>query len=160
MGKIIANHLKARFNRDVLFMHGSIPSTARDEMVRSFQDVTPGSPSIFILTLKTGGNGLNLTAANHVIHYDRWWNPAVENQATDRTHRIGQERKVMVYKFICLGTIEEHIDKMITEKKALAENVLDQGDKWITEMDTDELKKIFTLRHDIITEVASDDCID
>ncbi|MBN2153349.1 MAG: DEAD/DEAH box helicase [Candidatus Lokiarchaeota archaeon] len=158
MGEILVRFLQEKLRTNILFMHGAIPANQREQMIASFQAGGPESPSIFVLTLKTGGNGLNLTAANHVVHFDRWWNPAVENQATDRTHRIGQSRRVMVYKFIALGTIEEQIDKMIEEKRALAENVIDQGDKWITEMSTTELKRVFALRNDVLQEARPDEC--
>ena len=98
-------------------------------------------PSLFILSLKAGGTGLNLTRANHVIHFDRWWNPAVENQATDRAFRIGQTRNVQVHKFICAGTLEEKIDEMIERKKEIAEKVIGTGEAWLTELSTAELKR-------------------
>lgn len=99
-----------------------------------------------MLSIKAGGTGLNLTRANHVIHFDRWWNPAVENQATDRAFRIGQEKNVMVHKLVCQGTIEEKIDTMIESKRALAENVIGSGsEKWITELSNDELMTLLHL---------------
>ena len=105
-----------------------------------------GSTPIFVLSLKTGGVGLNLTAANHVFHFDRWWNPAVENQATDRAFRIGQTRQVHVHKFVCAGTLEERIDEMIEQKTELAENVISSGEQWITELSTRRLEEILQLR--------------
>jgi SNF2 family DNA or RNA helicase len=99
-----------------------------------------------VLSLKAGGVGLNLTAANHVIHFDRWWNPAVENQATDRSHRIGQNRHVMVYKFISLGTMEERIDEVLERKAGLSEQIISGSEAWITEFSTGELRELFTLR--------------
>ncbi len=109
-----AAHLSARFGREVLFLHGGVPKKARDAMVARFQsDRSAAAPAVFVLSLKAGGTGLNLTAANHVIHYDRWWNPAVEDQATDRAFRIGQARNVQVRKLVCAGTIEERIAGMI-----------------------------------------------
>jgi SNF2 family DNA or RNA helicase len=101
---------------------------------------------IFILSLKAGGIGLNLTAANHVFHFDRWWNPAVENQATDRAFRIGQTKHVQVHKFVTLGTLEERIDEMIERKQGLSQQIVGAGEQWITEMSTDELRDLFTLR--------------
>ena len=95
-------------------------------------------PGIFVLSLKAGGTGLNLTAANHVFHYDRWWNPAVENQATDRAYRIGQSRHVQVHKFITLGTLEERIDEMIEKKTGLSRQITGTGEEWLTELDTEE----------------------
>ena len=112
-------------------------------MVTQFQE-GQGSP-IFILSLKAGGVGLNLTRANHVIHYDRWWNPAVENQATDRVFRIGQQKNVEVHKLISLGTLEEKIDELIEAKRSLSEQVVGSGEQWITEMSNDELTKLITL---------------
>jgi SNF2 family DNA or RNA helicase len=101
---------------------------------------------VFILSLKAGGVGLNLTRANHVFHFDRWWNPAVENQATDRAFRIGQTRNVQVHKFVCVGTLEEKIDEMIESKKALAERVVGAGESWLTELDTAGLRDLVQLR--------------
>ena len=115
----------------------------RDELVTRFQ--SGDGPPLFLLSLRAGGTGLNLTAANHVIHLDRWWNPAVENQATDRAFRIGQKRNVQVRKFICTGTLEEKIDEMIEEKKALAGLVISDGEGWLTELSTGELRSIFEL---------------
>ncbi|MFM7478041.1 MAG: helicase-related protein, partial [Microcystis aeruginosa] len=117
----------------------------------------PQGPKIFILSLKAGGTGLNLTRANHVFHIDRWWNPAVENQATDRAFRIGQKRNVQVHKFICTGTLEERINEMIESKKQLAEQTVDAGENWLTELDTDRLRDLLLLdRSAIIDEEETD----
>ncbi|GJM83109.1 hypothetical protein HMSSN139_56050 [Paenibacillus sp. HMSSN-139] len=113
-------------------------------MVRAFQD-GEGSP-IFVLSLKAGGVGLNLTRANHVVHYDRWWNPAVENQATDRVFRIGQQKNVEVHKLICQGTLEERIDELIERKKSLSEQVVGSGEQWLTEMSDEELRSLIMLQ--------------
>lgn len=102
--------------------------------------------------MKAGGTGLNLTAANHVVHLDRWWNPAVENQATDRAFRIGQRRTVQVHKFICTGTLEEKIDEMIEDKKALADLVVADGEGWLTELSTRDLRKMFALSEAAVDE--------
>ena len=126
------------------------PKTRRDEMVECFQ--SEQGPPIFLLSLKAGGTGLNLTAANHVIHLDRWWNPAVENQATDRAFRIGQKRSVQVRKVVCTGTLEEKIDQMIEDKKALANLVVGDGESWLTELSTGELRKVFALSDGAIGE--------
>lgn len=107
MGAILRGYLQEKLGCEVLFLHGATPKKNRDAMIQSFQS---GGSSIFILSLKAGGTGLNLTAANHVFHFDRWWNPAVENQATDRAFRIGQKKNVFVHKFVCMGTLEERID--------------------------------------------------
>jgi SNF2 family DNA or RNA helicase len=116
MGEILRRYLQETFGQEVLFLHGAVPKTQRDRMVERFQEEENG-PSIFILSLKAGGTGLNLTRASHVVHFDRWWNPAVENQATDRAFRIGQTKNVQVHKFLCAGTLEEKIDEMIERKK-------------------------------------------
>jgi SNF2 family DNA or RNA helicase len=141
--EILLPHLAARFGTDIAYLHGGTPKPRRDELVTRFQ--SGGGPPIFLLSLKAGGTGLNLTAASHVIHLDRWWNPAVENQATDRAFRIGQTQNVQVRKFICTGTLEEKIDEMIEEKKALAELVVTDGEGWLTELSTRELRKVFEL---------------
>jgi SNF2 family DNA or RNA helicase len=107
---------------------------------------------IFLLSLRAGGLGLNLTAANHVFHFDRWWNPAVESQATDRAHRLGQTRKVQVHKFVCVGTMEERIDKLLTDKLALAERIVSSGDEWLTNLSTEELRQYLTLSREAVGE--------
>ncbi|MCE6993446.1 DEAD/DEAH box helicase [Saccharothrix sp. S26] len=142
-GSLVVPHLAARFDTEVLYLHGGTSKRQRDEMVRRFQD--PDGPSIFVLSLKAGGTGLNLTAANHVIHLDRWWNPAVEDQATDRAFRIGQRHHVQVRKFVCVGTLEERIDRMIEEKRGLAQLVVGAGEDWLTELSTGELRELFAL---------------
>jgi SNF2 family DNA or RNA helicase len=136
-------HLAARFGTDISYLHGGTSKKRRDELVTRFQ--SGDGPPLFLLSLRAGGTGLNLTAANHVIHLDRWWNPAVENQATDRAFRIGQKRNVQVRKFICTGTLEEKIDEMIEEKKALANLVISDGEGWLTELSTGELRSMFEL---------------
>jgi SNF2 family DNA or RNA helicase len=147
MGHMLHAYLQTLFGVEVLFLHGGTPPKQRDRMVARFQG-KDGSPPIFILSLKAGGTGLNLTAANHVFHFDRWWNPAVENQATDRAFRIGQTRDVQVHKFLCAGTLEERIDELIESKKALAESVVGAGESWLTELSTDELRDILSLRRE------------
>lgn len=148
--EMLAPHLAARFGQDVAYLHGGVPKKRRDEMVERFQ--SGEGPSIFLLSLKAGGTGLTLTAANHVVHLDRWWNPAVENQATDRAFRIGQKRTVQVRKFICTGTLEEKIDDMIEQKKALADLVVGDGEGWLTELSTGDLRKLFTLSEGAVGE--------
>ena len=147
MGHMLRSYLQTLFGVEVLFLHGGTPQKQRDHMVARFQQGRDGPP-IFILSLKAGGTGLNLTGANHVFHFDRWWNPAVENQATDRAFRIGQMRDVLVHKFICAGTLEERIDELIESKKALAESVVGAGENWLTELSTDELRDIMMLRRE------------
>jgi SNF2 family DNA or RNA helicase len=121
--------------------------------VDRFQTKDPATP-IFILSLKAGGVGLNLTAANHVFHYDRWWNPAVENQATDRAFRIGQDRTVNVNKMISVGTLEERVDQMIEQKTELAERIIGVGESWVTELSTEKLRDLLSLRHSNLEEGA------
>jgi len=130
-------------DRGCLFLHGGTSRKQRDEMVVQFQE----NPHrrIMILTTKAGGTGLNLTAANHVVHYDLWWNPAVEAQATDRAYRIGQNRNVMVYRLITRGTFEEKINTMLGQKQELANLTVSTGEKWITELSTRELKQLFAM---------------
>jgi hypothetical protein len=147
MGHMLRAYLASLFGVEVLFLYGGTPQKQRDRMVARFQEAR-GGPPIFILSLKAGGTGLNLTAANHVFHFDRWWNPAVENQATDRAFRIGQTRDVQVRKFVCAGTLEERIDELIESKKALAESVVGAGEAWLTEMSTDELRDLMALRRE------------
>jgi SNF2 family DNA or RNA helicase len=117
----------------------------RDQMVQRFQE-DDHAPPIFILSLKAGGIGLNLTRANHVFHFDRWWNPAVEDQATDRSFRIGQTRNVEVHKFITAGTLEERIDELIDSKKGLADAIIGGGEQWLTELSTEDLRELVNLR--------------
>ncbi|MEA3407429.1 MAG: DEAD/DEAH box helicase [Chloroflexota bacterium] len=149
MGKLLQRHLQNRFGQEVLFLHGGTPQKRRQRMLTRFQEDS-NAPPIFVLSLKAGGTGLNLMRANHVFHYDRWWNPAVENQATDRAYRIGQKQDVQVHKFICLGTLEERIDQLIESKRALAENIVGQGEGWVTELDTEELRDLISLRAEAI----------
>jgi SNF2 family DNA or RNA helicase len=143
-GKLLQPYLQKKLKREVLFLYGSIKQKERVEMVDRFQN-DPDGPPIFLLSLKAGGTGLNLTRANHVFHIDRWWNPAVENQATDRAFRIGQKRDVQVHKFICTGTLEERINDMIEGKKQLAEQTVDAGENWLTDLDTDRLRDLLLL---------------
>lgn len=151
MGKLLKAYLQETFGDEVLFLHGGVPAKARTKMIERFQD-DPNGPLIFILSIKAGGTGLNLMRANHVFHFDRWWNPAVENQATDRAFRIGQTKNVQVHKYLCAGTFEEKIDAMIERKKALAESIVGTSEAWITEMTTAQLKELFVLRREAIAE--------
>lgn len=151
MGSLLRQYLQSALESEVLFLHGGTSKQQRDTMVQRFQEERHG-PSIFLLSIKAGGVGLNLTAANHVFHFDRWWNPAVENQATDRAFRIGQLKNVQVHKFLCVGTVEEHIDQMIEEKKGVAESIVGSGENWLTEMSTDQLKDLFALSRESVGE--------
>ncbi len=144
MGAMLQSFLRERLGCEVLYLHGGTPKAQRDVMVRMFQE-SRYAPHVFVLSLKAGGLGLNLTAANRVFHFDKWWNPAVENQATDRAHRIGQKKNVLVHKFVSRGTMEEKIDLLIETKKELLENVVGSGEGWLTELSTDQLKDLFVL---------------
>lgn len=156
MAELLKSFVEKQWRQEVLLLHGRVPKKERDEMIVRFQE-QDNAPRIFILSLKTGGYGLNLTRANHVFHFDRWWNPAVENQATDRAYRIGQEKNVQVHKFICAGTLEERIDQMMESKQSLAASVIGKGERWITEMSTDDLRSILLLRSNLL--VNSDEPI-
>ncbi|WP_409343495.1 DEAD/DEAH box helicase [Paenibacillus sp. MBLB4367] len=164
-GHMLQSVLAEELKEPVLFLHGGTPKASRDRMIEEFQSgqaaasASPNVPAnandapaadygVFVLSLKAGGTGLNLTAANHVFHFDRWWNPAVENQATDRAFRIGQTRHVQVHKFVTLGTLEERIDEMIERKQSLSQQIVGSGENWITELSTAELRDIFALRRD------------
>ncbi|MDS3859987.1 SNF2-related protein [Thermosynechococcaceae cyanobacterium BACA0444] len=154
MGKLLQAYLQTQTGREVFFLSGSTPKPKREAMVDQFQQ-DPQAPPIFILSLKAGGVGLNLTRANHVFHFDRWWNPAVENQATDRAFRIGQTRNVQVHKFVCAGTLEEKIHEQIERKKALAEQVVGAGEQWLTELDTEHLRDLLLLDRNAIMDSES-----
>ncbi|MEU7843445.1 DEAD/DEAH box helicase [Micromonospora sp. NPDC049114] len=149
-GAMLRGHLSARFGREVLFLHGGLGKAERDALVQRFQSAD--GPPLFVLSLKAGGTGLTLTAANHVVHVDRWWNPAVEDQATDRAFRIGQRRRVQVRKFVCAGTVEEKVAAMIADKRALAERVVGTGEQWITELSTGQLRELFALEAGAVVE--------
>ncbi|WP_374963870.1 DEAD/DEAH box helicase [Lysinibacillus sp. RS5] len=141
MGQLLQHCFSELYNVDAPFLTGAMPKQQRDRLVEAFQ---AGDFPIFILSLKAGGTGLNLTAANHVLHADRWWNPAVENQATDRAYRIGQTQFVQVHKFVTIGTIEEKIDKMLAQKSALSEELI-QSSQWLTELEDHELRDLMML---------------
>lgn len=149
MGAMLKHHIQEKLGVEALFLHGGTARKQRDDMIQSFQN---GGSQIFILSLKAGGFGLNLTAASHVFHFDRWWNPAVENQATDRAFRIGQKKNVFVHKFVCPGTLEEQIDEMIEQKKALAESVIGTGEAWLTELSNEALRDMLSLRRDAMSD--------
>ncbi|NLG86709.1 MAG: DEAD/DEAH box helicase [Firmicutes bacterium] len=148
MGRLLHRYLMETFGYPALFLHGGVPKKERDQMIDLFQG--EDGPPFFILTIKAGGTGLNLTQANHVFHFDRWWNPAVENQATDRVYRIGQQKNVQVYKFVCKGTIEERIDEIIERKLELAENIVGSGESWLTKLTTAEFKQLMALREEAV----------
>lgn len=155
-GRLIAAHVAERLDTEVLFLHGGVSGRQRAQLVDRFQD--PHGPKVFVLSLKAGGTGLNLTAATQVIHIDRWWNPAVEDQATDRAHRIGQQQAVQVRKFVCAGTVEEHVDTLIAGKRVLADAVIGgdggldgSGSGWLTGLSADALRELVALRDEEAT---------
>ncbi len=141
MGTMLEQFITEHFGEKPMFYHGGCSVKQREDMVQRFQHNR--ADKIFILSLKAAGTGLNLTAASHVIHYDLWWNPAVENQATDRAYRIGQKKNVMVHRLICKDTFEERIDEMIQRKKHLAEMTVATGENWIGKLSNKELREIF-----------------
>ena len=143
LGFLLQPYLEEKFSREVLFLHGALPKRARDDIVERFQK--PSGPAIFLLSLKAGGYGLNLTEANQVIHFDQWWNPAVEEQATDRVYRIGQKRNVQVRKLICQGTLEERILSMLKQKRELAREVVGSTKSIVTELSSAELRELLRL---------------
>jgi superfamily II DNA or RNA helicase len=142
-GAMLSPYLADRLGTEIAYLHGGVAEGARAAMVARFQD---GGPKVFLLSLKAGGTGLNLTAANHVVHLDRWWNPATEAQATDRAYRIGQRRDVQVHTFVCAGTVEERIDTIMTEKRALARSAIGSGEGWLTGLSTEDLLDLVTLK--------------
>jgi hypothetical protein len=145
-GEMLAPYLSRRFGVETLWLHGGVPRARRDAMVARFQ--SDDGPPLMLISLRAGGTGLNLTRATHVIHLDRWWNPAVEDQATDRAHRIGQSRSVFVHRLVSAGTVEERIDEMITHKRDLAQRVVGTGEAWLTDLSTDDLRTAVALRTD------------
>jgi SNF2 family DNA or RNA helicase len=143
MGDILSKMIQSELGSEALFYQGSLDRKRKDAMVEEFQNGY--TKKIMIISLKAGGTGLNLTAANHVIHYDLWWNPAVENQATDRAFRIGQKKNVMVHRLISMGTFEEKINDLLKAKQQLADLSVSVGENWITEMSNEELRGVFGL---------------
>ncbi|HYL04489.1 MAG TPA: DEAD/DEAH box helicase, partial [Thermoanaerobaculia bacterium] len=147
MGVRLVAEISRALGSEALFLHGGVSRAARDAMVGRFQEEDRG-PRIFVLSLRAGGTGLNLTAASHVFHFDRWWNPAVEDQATDRAYRIGQRRAVQVHKLLCAGTVEEKVDQILEGKRGLAARIVGSGETWITELDDAALRELFSLAPD------------
>ena len=143
MGALLSRWVAERFDREPLFLHGGVSRKKRDEMVEKFQN--DRTERVFILSLKAGGTGLNLTAAANVIHYDLWWNPAVEAQATDRAYRIGQHKNVQVHRFITRATFEERINDLIRSKRQLADLTVGVGENWIGNLGNEELRELFGL---------------
>ncbi len=144
MGDLLRRALRDALGEEPLFLHGGLSAAGRDRLIRRFQD-DPRGPRLLILSLKAGGTGLTLTRASHVFHYDRWWNPAVEDQATDRAHRIGQARAVTVHRMICQGTVEERIDALLEQKRGLAEQVIGRSERWLTDLSIEALRRLVEL---------------
>ena len=151
MARLLAEHLSGLFDREIPVLHGGAPVAERDEIVTDFQE-SEDAPPVLVLSLKTGGYGLNLTRASHVVHYDRWWNPAVENQATDRAFRIGQRKRVLVHKFLCAGTLEERIADLLERKTALAESVIGGGESWLASLNPQAFRKVIALDPEAVAE--------
>ena len=143
-GHLLQSFLQQRWRQEVPFLHGGTSKGERQAMVDRFQQ-DPRGPQLFLLSLKAGGVGLNLTRASHVFHIDRWWNPAVENQATDRAYRIGQTQRVLVHKFITTGSLEEKIDRMIREKASLAADIIGSGEEWLGSLELTQLRSLVAL---------------
>ncbi|MFT4128132.1 MAG: DEAD/DEAH box helicase [Gordonia sp. (in: high G+C Gram-positive bacteria)] len=152
-GEILSTWLTELLGTEIPLLHGGLGRADRDELVARFQHGAPGArPPILLATLKAGGTGLNLTAANHVVHVDRWWNPAVEDQATDRAYRIGQRHRVQVQRFVCVGTLEERVDDLIAAKRELSRLTVSTGESWLGDLGNDELFELFALRDEAVSE--------
>ncbi len=149
----LAPHLAERLGRSVGFFHGGLSAQARDELVERFE--SQSEPTVLVVSLRAGGRGLNLPAANHVVHFDRWWNPAVEQQATDRVHRLGQRKPVFVSSLVCTATVEERIDALLDAKRELADQVMaGRADDWLSELDLDAIRAAVALAPEAIGEAA------
>jgi SNF2 family DNA or RNA helicase len=144
IGESLQHYLQQKMGCKTFYLHGGTSRTKREQAIAEFQDPET-EPSAFILSLKAGGVGITLTKANHVFHFDRWWNPAVEDQATDRAFRIGQQKNVFVHKFVTLGTLEERIDRMIEDKKKMANAIVGADESWLTELDNESFKRLISL---------------
>ena len=152
MGMMLKRFLQETFGKEVLFLHGGVDRKKRDEMVQRFQN-SDNPPPFFVLSLKAGGTGLNLTGANHVVMFDRWWNPAVEQQAVDRAYRIGQKSSVQVHYFCCKGTLEEKIEAIIESKRHVADAVVGSGENWISDLSDEDLRELFALSRDAVEDI-------
>lgn len=146
-GAALEKHIKATLGCPVFYLHGGVSAGQREKLIADFQNPHTG-PSVFVLSLRAGGLGITLTRANHVFHFDRWWNPAVEDQATDRAFRIGQHRNVMVHKFIAVGTLEERIDRLIEEKKEVASMIVSNDESWLSKLDNETFKALIALNRE------------
>ncbi len=151
IGEQLVKYLNTEKHVPTHYIHGSVSRKKREQMIEDFQN-PESPPSIFVLSLKAGGVGITLTRANHVFHFDRWWNPAVENQATDRAFRIGQKKNVFVHKFITLGTLEERIDQMIEDKQKMADSIIGNDESWLTKLDNQAFKALIALNKNSIME--------
>jgi SNF2 family DNA or RNA helicase len=151
LGDALEKYLRQTCHYNTYYLHGGTSRNKREQMITEFQDPET-EPSVFILSLKAGGVGITLTKANHVFHFDRWWNPAVENQATDRAFRIGQKKNVFVHKFVAIGTLEERIDEMIEDKKKLAGAIVGSDESWLSNLDNDSFKQLIALNKSAILE--------
>lgn len=151
LGTALEKYLRHTCHHNTYYLHGGTARKKREQMISQFQDPET-EPSVFVLSLKAGGVGITLTKANHVFHFDRWWNPAVEDQATDRAFRIGQKKNVFVHKFVAMGTLEERIDEMIEDKKKLAGSIVGADESWLTELDNEAFKKLIALNKSAIME--------
>jgi SNF2 family DNA or RNA helicase len=151
LGAALEKYLRHTCHLNTYYLHGGTPRPRREAMISQFQDPET-EPSAFVLSLKAGGVGITLTRANHVFHFDRWWNPAVEDQATDRAFRIGQKKNVFVHKFVAIGTLEERIDQMIEDKKKLAGAIVGADESWLTELDNDAFRQLISLNRSAIME--------
>jgi SNF2 family DNA or RNA helicase len=151
IGGQLNRYLSREKHYKTYYLHGGTQRSKREQMVADFQNPDNG-PAVFILSLKAGGVGITLTQANHVFHFDRWWNPAVENQATDRAFRIGQQKNVFVHKFVTLGTLEERIDQMISDKQKMAESIVGNDESWLTKLDNRAFKELIALNKQTIME--------
>jgi len=151
IGDALENYLKKNLHCHTFYIHGGTTRNKREQMITEFQDPET-EPSVFVLSLKAGGVGITLTKANHVFHFDRWWNPAVEDQATDRAFRIGQKKNVFVHKFISIGTLEERIDGMIEDKKKLSSTIIGADESWLAKLDNNAFKKLIALNREAILE--------
>lgn len=151
IGSALQDYVTRTLHRNAYFLHGGTSAAKREQMITTFQDPET-EPSVFILSLRAGGVGLNLTKANHVFHFDRWWNPAVEDQATDRAFRIGQRKNVFVHKFIAVGTVEERIDQMIEDKKRLSSTIIGADEAWLTELDNETFKDLIALQRNAVLD--------
>jgi superfamily II DNA or RNA helicase len=149
MASLLRSYLQETTGREVLYLHGGLPKRQRDQIVDRFQSAD-NAPGVFILSLRAGGTGLNLTRANHVFHFDRWWNPAVENQASDRAYRIGQTKSVYVHRLVCAGTIEDKIDALLARKSAVANRLVRSGEAGLTDLSNAQLRELFALQADAV----------